>query len=141
MNENPYQAPDAELQVVGVLSGRVEDLRKLANAQRGVILAIALYLIAIVSQIVVPPQLVILPALAGLAAAILGLVCTIMLAIRVYSPIVGVVLGVLCLVPCLGLLILVGLSQRATGILKQNGIRVGLGGARMEDFAALEARG
>lgn len=139
MDENPYQAPDAELRVEGVLSGRVEDLRKVANAQRGVIAAIALYLLAAVPLVALPPKLIFPGALLALVAGVLGFVCTILLAVRVYSPVVGVLLGVLCLVPCLGILVLVGLSQRATGILKQNGIRVGLGGARMRDFDALEA--
>lgn len=137
MDENPYAAPQAEIRVEGVNSGSVEDLRKVANAQRGIIIAILVYIFAVFSQFALPPELVLIAGLAGLAAGIGGLVCTIILAVRVYSLAVGIVLGVLCLVPCVGLIVLLVVNQKATSVLKQNGIGVGIAGARMRDFDRL----
>lgn len=53
-----------------------------------------------------------------------------MLATRVYGTGAGIVLGVLTLIPCLGLVILLLVNRKATDVLKQHGIGVGLLGAR-----------
>jgi hypothetical protein len=46
----------------------------------------------------------------------------------------GVVLGILTLIPCVGLIVLLIINSKATGILKKNGVRVGLLGAKMSDL-------
>ena len=59
----------------------------------------------------------------------------ILLIANVYnSVILGIILGVFLLVPCLNLLILLAISQRATMYLKQHGFKVGLFGADMSQF-------
>jgi hypothetical protein len=57
-----------------------------------------------------------------------------LLAIKVYSTGVGVLLGILTLVPCIGLIVLLIVNGKATGILKQNGIKVGLLGANLSQI-------
>lgn len=57
------------------------------------------------------------------------MVFILMLATRLYGTGTGVVLGVLTLVPLVGLIILLVVNAKATGILKKHGIKVGLLGA------------
>jgi hypothetical protein len=65
-----------------------------------------------------------------LIAAVAGLIFAIMLASKVYDSVVTVVLlALLMLVPCLGLIGLLVVNQKATNVLKKNGITVGLFGA------------
>ena len=52
-----------------------------------------------------------------------------LLAIQLYGIVGGILMGVLTLVPCLGLLLLLLINEKATRVLRQNGIRVGLLGA------------
>jgi hypothetical protein len=51
------------------------------------------------------------------------------LAIHLYHPVIGVAMGVLSLIPCIGLLVLLVMNGKATSVLRLNGIRVGLLGA------------
>ena len=80
----------------------------------------------------------------GIGALIVGVVGAVFifqLAMRVYSSTVGVVLGILTLVPLVGLIVLLIVNQKATAILTSNGIKVGLLGARSADIEALDRRG
>jgi len=45
-----------------------------------------------------------------------------------------VLLGILTLIPCIGLIVLLVVNGKATGILKQNGIKVGLLGANLSQI-------
>jgi hypothetical protein len=59
----------------------------------------------------------------------------ILLAANVYNSIlIGIILGIICITPCFGILILLAVSQQATRLLKQNGIKVGLIGADASQF-------
>jgi hypothetical protein len=66
----------------------------------------------------------------GLIAAIF----TILLAMKTHGTGLGIILGVLCLVPILGLLILLLVNQKATTVLQLNGIKVGLLGADLSSL-------
>jgi hypothetical protein len=129
MSQNPYQAPAAGLGAVGVNSGSREDLRSVAKYQRGVMTCILGYLICVALQFVLPDNLKLILALAGAAVSILGTVFVFMLAIKIYSTGMGILLGILTLIPCLGLIILLVVNARATKVLRQNGISVGIMGA------------
>lgn len=75
--------------------------------------------------------------LIGIGVLVVGLAGTVfvfLLAIKVYSTGVGVLLGILTLVPCIGLIVLLIVNGKATGILKQNGIKVGLLGANLSQI-------
>ncbi len=64
------------------------------------------------------------------AAYIATIVFTFFLAIKVSGVEWGIILGLLSIVPGLGLLISLLVNQRATAILKENGYKVGLLGAK-----------
>jgi len=65
---------------------------------------------------------------------IVGAVCVFLLAIKVYGTGLGILLGILSLVPCVGLVILLIVNGKATGVLKQNGIKVGFLGANLSSI-------
>ena len=60
---------------------------------------------------------------------LIGLVLVFLLATKVYGTALGVLLGILTLVPCVGLIVLLIVNGKATSVLRQNGHRVGLLGA------------
>lgn len=134
MESNPYQPPTTEAQVVGVKSGCREDLRAVAKYQKGILVCILIYLLLGLSRIAVPESL---QMFLGFGILLLGLVGTIfvfLLALKVYSPVVGVVFGVCALLPCVGLLVLLVVNGKATSILRENGHKVGLLGANLSEF-------
>jgi O-antigen ligase len=61
-----------------------------------------------------------------------GIIFTILLAIRVYRPILGIPLGLLAAIPLFGILIMLIVNGRATGLLRKNGFKVGLMGANLD---------
>lgn len=134
MSENPYQPPLATSPVVGVLSGTREDLRSVAKYQKGIILCIAVYLIAVIGQFLVPPDLRPFIGFIVLAVGLAGAVFVFLLAIKVYGTGLGILLGILSLVPLLGLVVLLIVNGKATGLLKQNGVKVGLFGANLSSI-------
>ena len=136
MDDNPYQAPtSAPSPVIGVRSGTREDLKSVAQYQKGILVCILIYLICLMAQIGIPEE--VLAAFSGgsvlaigvLFVGLVGTVFVFLLALKVYSPGLGVLLGILALVPCMNLLVLLVVNARATQTLRDNGIRVGLLGA------------
>lgn len=132
MSDNPYQSPEASsspARAVGVRSGSREDVRAVALYQKGIVVCILAYLVCLglalagfaILQNVVP--------WVALVAVLVGAVLVVLLAIRVYGVGLGIVLGLLTLVPLLGLLILLMVNGKATRVLRDNGARVGLFGA------------
>jgi hypothetical protein len=73
-----------------------------------------------------------------LAVGITSTVVVFMLAIKVYNVAVGILLGILTILPCLGLLVLLIINSQATTILRRNGVHVGFLGARKRDLDELE---
>lgn len=135
MTENPYQAPQSNLTAaVGVLSGSREDLRSVAKSQKGILVCILIYLVAVGCQFALPPEVRPLVGLGVLLVGLVGAVFVFMLAIKVYGTGLGVVLGILSLVPCIGLIVLLVVNGKATGVLQQNGVKVGLLGANMSQI-------
>jgi hypothetical protein len=57
MNENPYQSPSADPHVVGVKSGKRADLKSVAQYQKGILVCILIYLIAVIGQFAIPIEL------------------------------------------------------------------------------------
>ncbi len=130
--DNPYEAPASP--VVGVKSGKVEDLRGVAWYQKGIIACILVQLLFIIGLFTVPEEL---RPLAQLALIPIGLASTVflfLLAIKVYGTGIGILLGILTFVPCLGLLLLLMVNGKATRVLRQNGYQVGFLGARLSQF-------
>jgi len=75
-----------------------------------------------------------IPSLVVLGAVIAGVVFAVLLAVRVYSTGAGIAMGILAIVPCLGLIMLLIINQAATKKLTENGIKVGFLGANMSQF-------
>ena len=136
MSENPYQSPKGYEPVVGVRSGRHEDLRGVALCQKGILVCILIYLLAVVGQFALPPQLRPILGLGVLALGVVGLVFVLLLSVKVYHVAVGILLGLLTMVPCFGLLVLLIINAKATAILRNNGYRVGLLGASLSEIDA-----
>lgn len=130
MSQNPFAAsnvpPSAPNQ-----SNRREDIKSIAIYQKGIIVCILVYILAIVGQFLVPPEMRVLVGAAVLVDGLVGAVFVFLLAIKINGPGVGILYGVLSLIPCIGLIILLVVNSQATTILKENGISVGLLGANI----------
>jgi hypothetical protein len=144
---NPYQAPASSDLAVGVNSGKLEDLRSIARSQKGIMVAILAYFVGLITNGVLSASkdtemVRVVIAVGVLAAVLFGIVCTFSLAIKVYSVGLGIFLGLLTFIPCLGLVSLVVVNQKATAVLKENGFSVGLMGANLADIdARIQAQG
>lgn len=133
-SENPYQSPETISEAFGVRSGRRDDVRSVARYQKGIIVCILIYLIGAVVQFALPPEVRIILGLGIGVVGIVGMVYVVLLAIKVYNTALGILLGLLTLIPCVGLIVLLLVNGTATAILRQNGIRVGLMGANLSQI-------
>jgi hypothetical protein len=116
-------------------SGRGRDeLKSIAVYQKSICVCILVNLMALVAALTLRP---IIAPFAGLflLVPVVFVVFVILLAIKLYGTGVGVVLGILTLLPLIGLLILLIINGKATRTLKENGLKVGLLGADMKQFA------
>src|SRR5882724_8114189 len=97
------------------------DLREIATRQRILMFCILGYIAVFVLQFVLPPPLRIVLGLLALVVVITATVYVFMLAIAVCNTGAGIVLGILTLIPLVGLITLLIVNGKATAILKQNG--------------------
>lgn len=136
MSTNPYESPKTESapKAVGVKSGLREDLIAVATYQKGILVCILIYLVFVATQFILPPELRIFLLLGVVLLGIVATVFVFLLATKVYSTPVGILLGLITLVPCVGLIGLLIVNGKATSILKDNGITVGLIGADMSQL-------
>ncbi|MEW4570785.1 hypothetical protein AB1L88_23205 [Tautonia sp. JC769] len=138
MSDNPYEAPQSigrpVDEAVGVRGGSRQDLRKVATYQKGILVCILLYFGVMVGQFVLPPDLAIAMAFAVIGVGLASMVFIFLLAMKVYSTGFGIVLGIGALLPLIGLIILLMVNGKATRILKENGIHVGLLGANLSQI-------
>jgi hypothetical protein len=112
-----------------------KDLRQIATYQKIVIVQILIQLCVGGVQYAAIPWEILLPILIVLGLlGIVGLVFVILLSMKVYGSGSGAVIGILTLIPCIGLIILLLINQKATKMLQDNGVHVGLLGARMSDL-------
>jgi hypothetical protein len=111
-----------------------QDLYTVAIYQKVILLCILCYLGAVVAQFAVPEEFRLFLILGVVAVGIAATVFVFMLAIKLYETGTGVVLGILTLVPLVGLIILLVVNSKATGILQQHGYQVGLLGANLSQF-------
>jgi len=134
MEENPYSPPRATDRIVGVKSGRREDLKAVAVAQKSILVCVFIYIIIIIFEALVPVEYRLYIGIGDLVIALVAAVSVLLLAIRVYSIGYVVFLGIGALVPWLRLLILLMINGKATKILKENGHKVGFMGADLSEF-------
>lgn len=69
-----------------------------------------------------------------LAASVAAAVFAFILSIKLFGTATGVLLGILTLIPCIGLLSLLVINSKATQTLKDHGIRVSLLGAKLSSI-------
>ena len=134
MSYNPFEAPASNSRVIGIVSGSREDLLKVAKYQKGILVCILVYILAVAGQFALPLQIRPLVGLGVLVVGLIAAVFTIRLAMKTHGTVPGIILGILCLVPILGLLILLLVNQKATTVLQLNGIKVGLLGADLSSL-------
>ena len=135
MSDNPYQAPQFDdSAVVGVRSGRREDLKSVAMYQKGVLVCILINLIVIFGRFFVPENVQLFMGLLYIPVGLAGTVFIFLLAIKLYSTGLGVLFGLLTFIPCIGLIVLLVVNNKATTVLQQNGYKVGLLGAKLSQF-------
>ena len=111
-----------------------ETLRGIAGNQKAIIVCIAVYLVLVGIQFAIPEETRIYLAIVAAPVLLTAAVFVFLLATKVYTTATGVILGVLTLIPCIGLIVLLIINGKATSILKANGIHVGLFGASMADI-------
>ncbi|MEM7783720.1 MAG: hypothetical protein AAF939_10405 [Planctomycetota bacterium] len=132
MTDNPFQSPPATPKKgKGVLSGKREDVLKVAKYQKGILICILINFIVFVSNFVLPPMISQFLGLILLATGVVSAVFVFSLAIKTSGTGLGIFLGLLSLIPLIGLLVLLMVNGNATKILKENGIQVGLLGANL----------
>jgi len=131
MDDNPYRSPEAPIvaEAVGVLGGSREDLRQVAKYQRGVLICLLINITALILPRVLPPELVIVTSIFYLVAGIAGLVFVFLLSTKLYGTGLGILFGLLMLIPIVGLIVLVIVNQKATTVLRKNRVKVGFLGA------------
>jgi hypothetical protein len=106
-----------------------DDLRGIALYQKGILVCILVYILLVVGQFALPVALQLVLFLVAAAVSITATVFVFLLATKVYSPGMGILLGILTLIPLIGLIVLLIINGKATSTLKSHGIDVGLLGA------------
>lgn len=137
MSNNPYQSPapwqsNEPPRPPGGPSLSRDDLRQVAFFQKGVVGCIGVYMISVALSFAFPQEFRLLLLIPVVIVIVTGAVFVVLLALKVYPPAIGILLGLLTLIPCLGLISLVVVNGKATSILKQHGIEVGLFGAKTQ---------
>jgi hypothetical protein len=99
-----------------------------------ILLCILAYLAIVAVSFFLPAGLRLVAGIVGLAIGVTSTVFVFLLASKVYEGGTGILLAILTLIPCIGLLVLLVINGKATSILKQNRVRVGLFGANMTDL-------
>ena len=112
------------------------DLRTIAVRQKGIMFCILAYITLLIGQFLFPPELRPIVGLLALGATLTASVFVFMLALTLYNTGVGILLGILTLIPIVGLIVLLVINGKATNILRHHGIKVGLMGADAKQIPA-----
>ncbi len=111
-----------------------DELRNIAGFQKAVLFCILGQMATFLLQTAIPQQIRPLGAVAYLIVSIVAVVFVFRLAMRLYSTATGVICGILTLIPCIGLIVLLMVNGKATRVLQDHGIKVGLLGAKSSDI-------
>jgi hypothetical protein len=117
------------------------ELRTIAASQKAILLCILVYFGMVVAQFLIPQELRIFLGLGLLALGVIASVFMFILAIKLYDVGLGVVAGICTLIPCIGLITLLIVNQKATSVLRYYGYSVGLLGVPLSQFDEREPRG
>jgi hypothetical protein len=132
--ENPYAPPKTNDWAVGVRSGRREDLRTVALAQKDIIVCILLNISAVLCIFLLPREWLALVVAGVLVLFVAQMVSVVTLAIKVYNVGTGIIYGIGTIVPYIGLILLLVINNKATKVLRENGPHVGFFGADLSEF-------
>lgn len=142
MRDDSDETP-SDRRVRGLPEGSTrEDLRLIALYQRIILICIGLLFVLYIGAYLVlskttPDTFLIVVFAVGVPITLVVLtsvVTTFLLSVKVYHPVVGVLLSIFVMLGCFGLLVLFLINQRATAILNKNGITVGFFGASQSQF-------
>jgi hypothetical protein len=134
MSSNPYEPPKDASPAVGVLSGAHSDVLSVARFQKGVLVCVLVYLVSILGQLLLPPDVGMFLAVVVLFVAVVGAVFVFLLSLKLFGTGLGILFGIFTLVPIVGVFVLMGINGKATRVLRANGIKVGLLGAKLSEF-------
>jgi len=127
---------DDDVDVESIRKDRIDraTLRSIAVYQKVILVCILVYILSFVAQFFVPTDLRWMVGIPVLLVVLTATVFVFLLSTKVYSVAIGVLLGLLTLIPCIGLIALLIINSKATGTLKANGISVGLLGADLSQI-------
>lgn len=133
MSQNPYSPPQSISPNATQIGPTREYLRRVATFQRFVLYALLANILGNIAAFFVPAgnlflQLAFLTVLLMIVA--LTMVSIFTLANEVYNVGVGILCAILVIIPCIGLITLLVVNQKATSVLQANGVKVGLMGAK-----------
>jgi len=132
--------PSAQLVVDAAIMSR-DELRSIAKEQKYLLNSLLFYIVSWIAMIAVlfsNERSQLSPFMGGLIIVLIVLmvvatVCATVflfrLAMRLYGVGTGVFLALMTILPCIGLMVLLGINSKATTKLKLNGIKVGFMGA------------
>jgi hypothetical protein len=114
-----------------------QGVREIAARQRAICLCIlgviVLYIALVAGQKSLPPIAILALSAAILAIDITAVVFVFLMTTKLYGTGIGILLGILTFLPCAGIITLLAVNAKATAILKQAGLKVGLLGATVPD--------
>ena len=137
MSENPFQSPMSDSYRPG--DGR-HDLREIARYQRWVIIALLINIVLNVVALFLGQAIQANPfiqiAFAGIAIAgvLFGVVAIFLLAQKMMGTGMAVLCAILMCVPCVSLIMLLVVNQKATSTLQRAGVKVGFLGANEQNI-------
>lgn len=129
---NPYQSPESLSFGNPPVEQQRDFLRQVARYQQWVIFALAANVIVNILSMVTRNQdleIRLVITVVAVSVVIFSMVSMFLLASRVYGIGTAILCTILMLVPCVSLITLLVVNQKATGILQAAGIKVGIVGA------------
>ena len=110
-----------------------QEIRELVSCQKKLIFSLFAYIFLPFLQLISPPLLVlaVLIQIAEIAAWIASIIFTFKLARRVYKDNLGIIMGILTLIPIVNLFPILKVSNNASLLLRREGIEIGFLGAKL----------
>ena len=103
-------------------------------ADKGIMLCILASILGAVLQFALPGPLRLVATCLQVLVSLASVVFVVLLAKTVYNVVAAVVYAVLAFIPCVGLIALLVINQKATSVLQKAGLKVGLLGADLSQL-------